>query len=130
MLMHSFFDWVCFVTDPTLQSGIMMSESVTVGLVLATAADIAIGIVGLYMIRPAMIGIDALGAESCNFDDEIVPLDGNGSVTHAVSKCVREKNRQLIRKSIRANIPVMRLQIQKSVTHTAANEKSLITCSL
>ena len=54
MLMHSFFDWVCFVTDPTLQSGIMMSESVTVGLVLATAADIAIGIVGLYMIRPAM----------------------------------------------------------------------------
>ena len=32
----------------------MMSESVTVGLVLATAADIAIGIIGLYMIRPAM----------------------------------------------------------------------------
>ena len=54
IFMHGFFDWVCFVTDPTLQNGIMMNESVTVGLILALLLDVAIGVVGLYMIRPAM----------------------------------------------------------------------------
>ena len=54
IIMHGFFDWVCFVTDPTLQNGIMMNQSVTLGLILVMLIDVAIGFVGLYMVRPAM----------------------------------------------------------------------------
>lgn len=54
VFMHALYDWLCFVTDPTLKDGVMMNESVTIGLILALALDIAVGIWALYLIRPAM----------------------------------------------------------------------------
>lgn len=54
MFMHALFDWICFVTDPTLKDGIMTNEAITIGLILALALDIAVGIWALYLIRPAM----------------------------------------------------------------------------
>ena len=54
--MHAVYDYMCFVTDPTLDSGIMTSETVTIGIVLSGVVYIIAGIWGLYLIRPAMRG--------------------------------------------------------------------------
>ena len=56
IVMHSVYDYMCFVTDPSLDNGIMTGESVTTGLVLSIAVKIAFGIVGLWLIRPAVRG--------------------------------------------------------------------------
>ena len=56
IIMHGFYDWVCFVTDPTLVGGVMMNEGVTLGLGLALALHIVLGCIGIYLVRPAMHG--------------------------------------------------------------------------
>ena len=54
ILMHSVYDYMCFVTDPTLAEGIMINDSISLTVIAALAVDIAAGIAGLYMIRPAV----------------------------------------------------------------------------
>ena len=56
IIMHGFYDWVCFVTDPSLAGGVMMNEGVTLGLGLALALHIVLGCIGIYLVRPAMHG--------------------------------------------------------------------------
>lgn len=53
ILMHGVYDYMCFVTDASLENGIMTAETVTTGLILAVLVDIIAGIWGLYLIRPA-----------------------------------------------------------------------------
>ena len=52
--MHAVYDYMCFVTEPTLDSGIMTSETVTIGIILSVVVFIIAGIWSLYLIRPAM----------------------------------------------------------------------------
>ena len=60
IVLHGVYDWICFVTDPTLDNGIMTGD-VTLGLVLAVLIDIALGIAAIYLLRPAVNGeIEAL----------------------------------------------------------------------
>ena len=54
IVMHALYDYMCFVTDPTLENGIMTSETVTIGLILTVVVFIIAGIWSLYLIRPAM----------------------------------------------------------------------------
>lgn len=54
VVMHGFYDWICFVTDPTLDNGIMTGQDITGGLVIQVAIAVALGIAGLYLIRPAV----------------------------------------------------------------------------
>ena len=56
IIMHGLYDWVCFVTDPTLVGGVMMNEGATLGLGLALALHIVFGCIGIYLVRPAMHG--------------------------------------------------------------------------
>ena len=56
IFMHGFYDWVCFVTDPTLVSGVIMVDGITLGLWLALALHVALGCIGIYLVRPAMHG--------------------------------------------------------------------------
>lgn len=53
IFMHSVYDYMCFVTDASLDNGIMTGETVTTGLILAVLVDVIAGIWGLYLIRPA-----------------------------------------------------------------------------
>jgi hypothetical protein len=54
--MHGLYDWMCFVTDPSVSGGVMTGASITTGIMLVMAVDIALAIAGLYMIRPAVRG--------------------------------------------------------------------------
>jgi membrane protease YdiL (CAAX protease family) len=54
VVMHGFYDWLCFVTDPTLENGIMTNPEITGGLMIQLAIAVALGIAGLYLIRPAV----------------------------------------------------------------------------
>jgi membrane protease YdiL (CAAX protease family) len=54
IFMHSIFDYMCFVTDPTLENGIMTGATVSTGLILALVVEIIAGLWGLWLIRPAM----------------------------------------------------------------------------
>lgn len=56
IFMHGFWDWVCFVTDPTLVDGVMMNDGISFALIAALVLEIALGCAGLYLIRPAMHG--------------------------------------------------------------------------
>ena len=53
IIMHGVYDYICFVTDASLDNGIMTGEAVTIGLILAVLVDVIAGIWGLYLIRPA-----------------------------------------------------------------------------
>ena len=53
IFMHGVYDYMCFVTDASLDNGIMAGETVTTGLILAVLVDVIAGIWGLYLIRPA-----------------------------------------------------------------------------
>lgn len=54
LIMHGLYDWMCFVTDPSVSSGVITGTNVTTGLIIAMAVDISLAIAGLYMIRPAV----------------------------------------------------------------------------
>ena len=54
IVMHALYDYMCFVIDPTLDNGIMTSETVTIGIILTVVVFIIAGIWSLYLIRPAM----------------------------------------------------------------------------
>ena len=51
---HALYDYMCFVTDPTLDNGIMTSGTVTIGVILSVVVFVIAGIWSLYLIRPAM----------------------------------------------------------------------------
>ena len=53
IFMHGIFDYMCFVTDPTLEEGIMANDVATGALILAVLVDVIAGIWGLYLLRPA-----------------------------------------------------------------------------
>ena len=61
IIMHGLYDWMCFVTDPSVSSGVITGTNVTTGLIIAMAVDIALAVAGLYMIRSAVrADIDAI----------------------------------------------------------------------
>lgn len=53
IFMHGVYDYMCFVTDASLNNGIMTGEAVTTSLILAVLIEVIAGIWGLYLIRPA-----------------------------------------------------------------------------
>ena len=53
IFMHGIYDYMCFVTDPTLEEGIMANDVATGALILAVLVDVIAGIWGLYLLRPA-----------------------------------------------------------------------------
>ena len=53
IIMHGVYDYMCFVTDASLDNGIMTGEAVTTGLILAVLVDVVAGVWALYLIRPA-----------------------------------------------------------------------------
>ena len=53
IFMHGVYDYMCFVTDASLDNGIMTGETVTTGLILAVLVDVIAGVWALYLIRPA-----------------------------------------------------------------------------
>jgi len=53
IFMHGIFDYMCFVTDPTLENGIMANDVAASALIPAVLVDVIAGIWGLYLIRPA-----------------------------------------------------------------------------
>jgi membrane protease YdiL (CAAX protease family) len=53
IVLHGVYDWICFVTDPTLNNGVM-TGNVTVWLILAVLIDVALGITAIYLLRPAV----------------------------------------------------------------------------
>jgi len=44
---------MCFVTDPTLENGIMANDVAASALIPAVLVDVIAGIWGLYLLRPA-----------------------------------------------------------------------------
>ena len=49
---HAFYDWVCFVTDPTLSSdGIVVGTYGTGELIYAIVTAVLLGVTGIYMLR-------------------------------------------------------------------------------
>ena len=55
IFMHGIFDYMCFVTDPTLENGIMVNDVAMSALIPAVLVDVIAGIWGLYLLRPAKI---------------------------------------------------------------------------
>ena len=55
IFMHGIFDYMCFVTDPTLENGIMANDVAVSALIPAVLVDVIAGIWGLYLLRPAKI---------------------------------------------------------------------------
>ena len=53
IFMHGIFDYMCFVTDPTLENGIMANDVAVSALIPAVLVDVIAGIWGLYLLRPA-----------------------------------------------------------------------------
>ena len=53
IFMHGIYDYMCFVTDPTLENGIMVHDVATSALILAVLVDVIAGVWGLYLLRPA-----------------------------------------------------------------------------
>ena len=53
IFMHGLYDYMCFVTDPTLENGIMANDIAMSALVPAVLVDVIAGIWGLYLLRPA-----------------------------------------------------------------------------
>ena len=54
IIAHGIYDYMCFVTDPNLNEGIMVNEAVTTGLILTLVIYIVSGLWALYLIRPAV----------------------------------------------------------------------------
>ena len=54
IFMHGIYDYMCFLTDASLDNGIMTAETVTTGLILSVVIYVIAGIWGLYLIRPAV----------------------------------------------------------------------------
>ena len=53
IFMHGIYDYMCFVTDPTLKSGIMVNDLNASALIPAVLVEVIAGIWGLYLLRPA-----------------------------------------------------------------------------
>ena len=53
IFMHGIYDYMCFVTDPTLENGIMANDVAANTLIFAVLVDVITGIWGLYLLRPA-----------------------------------------------------------------------------
>lgn len=54
IIAHGIYDYMCFVTDPNLNEGIMVNEAVTTGLILTLVIYIVSGLWALYLICPAV----------------------------------------------------------------------------
>ena len=53
---HAFYDWVCFVTDPTVSSdGIVVGTYGTGELIYAIVTAVLLGVTGLYMLRKSKL---------------------------------------------------------------------------
>lgn len=53
IFMHGIYDYMCFVTDPTLENGIMANDIAVSALIPAVLVEVIAGIWGLYFLRPA-----------------------------------------------------------------------------
>ena len=53
-IMHALHDWMYFVTNPALQNGDMAAMSVTTAVIISCVIDLSMGVVGFWLIRPAV----------------------------------------------------------------------------
>lgn len=54
IVMHSLYDWMCFVTNPVMQEGSMAGLGVSFTVIVSLFIDLSMGIAGYCMIRPAV----------------------------------------------------------------------------
>lgn len=54
IVMHSLYDWMCFVTNPVMQEGSMAGLGVSFTIIVSLFIDFSMGIAGYCMIRPAV----------------------------------------------------------------------------
>ena len=54
IIMHALYDWMYFVTNPALQNGDMAAMSVTTAVIISCVIDLSMGVVGFWLIRPAV----------------------------------------------------------------------------
>lgn len=63
IIIHSVWDYYCFVTDGTLENGIMMQSSVDVPLIIACSINIVIGILSIMYIQKNQTSIKQIWDE-------------------------------------------------------------------
>ncbi len=54
IIMHALYDWMYFVTNPALQNGNMAAMGVTTAVIISCVIDLSMGVVGYWLIRPAV----------------------------------------------------------------------------
>ncbi len=54
IIMHALYDWMYFVTNPALQNGDMAAMGVTTAVIISSVIDLSMGVVGFWLIRPAV----------------------------------------------------------------------------
>ena len=54
IIMHALYDWMYFATNPALQNGNMAAMGVTTAVIISCAIDLSMGVVGYWLIRPAV----------------------------------------------------------------------------
>ena len=56
IIMHALYDWMYFATNPALQNGNMAAMGVTTAVIISCVIDLSMGVVGYWLIRPAVRG--------------------------------------------------------------------------
>lgn len=54
IIMHALYDWMYFITNPALQNGDMAAMGVTTAVIISCVIDLSMGVVGFWLIRPAV----------------------------------------------------------------------------
>ena len=54
IIMHALYDWMYFATNPALQNGNMAAMGVTTAVIISCVIDLSMGVVGYWLIRPAV----------------------------------------------------------------------------
>ena len=54
IIMHALYDWMYFATNPALQNGNMAAMGVTIAVIISCVIDLSMGVVGYWLIRPAV----------------------------------------------------------------------------
>ena len=54
IIMHALYDWMYFATNPALQNGEMANMGVTTAVIISCVIDLSMGVVGYWLIRPAV----------------------------------------------------------------------------
>lgn len=54
IIMHALYDWMYFATNPALQNGNIAAMGVTTAVIISCVIDLSMGVVGYWLIRPAV----------------------------------------------------------------------------